>query len=57
MSVNTTSFKIAQYILMFFVAVLCIGILFWILIGDNAATDTTPAINDDVQITANTINN
>ncbi len=57
MSVNTTSFKIAQYILMFFVAVLCIGILFWILTGDNATTDTTPAINDDVQITANTINN
>lgn len=36
MSTQTTSFKIAQYILMFLVALLCIGIIIWIFTAGKA---------------------
>ena len=51
MSVNTTSFKIAQYILMFLVAILCIGIVAWILSGGDKSDTHDASADNIIQIT------
>ena len=51
MSTHTTSFKIAQYILMFLVAVLCVGIIIWVLTAGKKNNDGQPSVDNVIRIT------
>lgn len=51
MSTQTTSFKIAQYILMFLVAVLCVGIIIWVLTAGKKNNDGQPSVDNVIRVT------
>ena len=51
MSTHTTSFKIAQYILMFLVAVLCVGIIIWVLTAGKKNNDGQPSVDNVIRVT------
>lgn len=49
---QTTSFKIARYILIVFVLILCVGILAWILFsGNNNSNNQNENVNNVIRIT------
>lgn len=52
--IQTTSFKIAQYILMFLVAALCVGIIVWVISAQNTQNTLNATSDNVIRVNNNT---